>query len=69
MAFKALKTNINKTKNLYTTEIIFFTHLLNHKLTLINHFFFFFWKAELNFITQPFLITAKPKSPNRACLT
>lgn len=40
MAFKALKTNINKTKNL---EIIFFTHLLNHKLTLINHIFFFFF--------------------------
>lgn len=39
MAFKALKTNINKTKNLYTTEMIFFTHLLNHKLTLINHIF------------------------------
>lgn len=68
MAFKALKTNINKTKNLYTTEIIFFTHLLNHKLTLINHIFFG-GKAEFNFITQPFLITAKPKSPNRACLT
>lgn len=46
MAFKALKTNINKTKNLYTTEMIFFTHLLNHKLTLINHIFFFFGKLS-----------------------